>query len=156
VAVNFFLVRYRYTYSGTEVWKNGRLQQLRSITNDDGKNFDVMAWPDGEGLRVRVNGRERTTRADVWTTTYWKLADSRFRNQAVPLLDADTGRDINAALKYVGEESINVAGQPQKCNHYRLAGGVQVDLWYDSQDRLVHQDFIEDGHRTRLELVRVQ
>ncbi len=156
VSVNYLLVRYRYTYSGTEVWKNGRLHHLRSVTNDDGKNFDVTAWADGDGLRVRVNNRERTTRWDVWTTTYWKLADAKFRNQGVPLLDADTGKDINAVLRYVGPESVNVAGQMQNCSHYRVTGGVQVELWYDAQERLVRQESIEDGHRTVLELVRVQ
>src|SRR5262249_20978755 len=104
------------------------------------------------GLRVKVNGQERAIRPDVWTTTYWRLPDARWRNAAVPLLDCDTGKEINATLKYVGTSQINVAGQAQNCVHYQLTGGVQVDVWYDQNERPVRQESIEDGHKTVLEI----
>src|SRR5207249_2066538 len=105
-----------------------------------------------KGLRVTVNGTERVTRPDVWTTTYWRLADAKFRNQDVPLLDGDTGRDLTAKLQYVDTVPLNVDGQQQQCVHYRLTGQVQVELWYDSQEHLVRQESLEDGHRSVLEL----
>jgi hypothetical protein len=151
---------YNYTYTGTEVWKegkDGRLLSLTSTSNDNGKRFDVQANPDSNGLRVRVNGQERLIRADAWTTTYWKLADARFHNQAVPLLDADTGKDFNGRLNYLGAEQISVTGQVQNCYHFRVTGGPNpVDLWYDAQHRLVRQEFTEDGHRTILQLAAIR
>src|SRR5438105_15705134 len=36
VLVSYFLIKYRYSYQGTEVWKDGRLVYLDSKTNDDG------------------------------------------------------------------------------------------------------------------------
>jgi hypothetical protein len=41
-------------------------------------------------------------------------------------------------------------------NHYKLTGKVNVDLWYDGSDRLVRQEWVESGHKTVLELVRVR
>ena len=155
VRLSYLIYRYTYTYAGTEVWKDGRLQRLDSNTNDDGKRFAVTAVADGDLVRVHANGTEHRSRPDVWTTTYWRLADAKLRNQAVTLLDADTGRDIRATLRYVGTQALTVAGQVQNCVHYSLAGGVKVELWYDDQERLVRQDSIEDGHRTMLELVRI-
>jgi len=147
------LVRYTYSYRGTETWQNGRLVQLDSAANDDGKVFAVSARAIDKGLRVQVNGHVHDTRPDVWTTTYWKLADARFRNQSVPLIDADTGRDIVARLQFLGAEAVNVAGEIQRCAHYKLTGGsLQVDLWYDGQERLVRQLSVEQGQPTLLEL----
>lgn len=156
VRVRSYLVyNYVYQFRGAEIWKDGKLQRLDSNTVDDKKQFAVQAWNDGKSLHVVSNGQERTTRPDVWTSIYWRLPEARFRNQSVPLIDADTGRDIRATLQYVGVNSINVNGQTLNCAHYRLVGGVQVDLWYDAQERLVRHESIEDGHRTLLELARI-
>jgi hypothetical protein len=157
VSVRYYRVyKYTYTYQGTETWKDGRLLKLESTANDNGKAFAVSAWAEGDGLKVRSNGREHLTRAEVWTTTYWHPPDSRFQNQAVPLLDADTGKDINAHCQFIGSQRLSVAGQEQDCKHFRLTGGVTVDVWYDAQDHLVREEMVEDGHRTVFQLTRVQ
>ncbi len=156
VRISYFIKTYTYSYRGTEIWKDGRLLRLDSSANDDGKRYALSAVSDGKAVRVQVNGVEHSTRPDVWVTTYWHLADAKFRNQAVPLLDADTGKDINATLQYVGTSPINVGGQVQTCAHYRLSGSVQVDVWYDAQEHLVRQTAIEEGHRTALELKQIR
>jgi hypothetical protein len=145
-----------YAYRGTEVWKNGRLFKLDSSTNDDGTRYVVNAVADGENLRVKVNGQERLVRGDVWVTSYWHLAQARFRNQAVPLLDVDSGKEINGTLQLVGNQSLTVAGVVQSCTHYRVTGGVTADLWYDAQERLVRQEWMEKNLRCVLELNRIR
>jgi hypothetical protein len=156
ISLRVVLVRYNYTYRGTEVWKGGRLQELRSRANENGKPSDVVVVPDANGLRVWVNGQEGRAPADSWVTTYWQLPNAEARKRPQTLVDADTGRVLNATLQYVGASQIAVAGQVQDCAHYRLAGGVQVDLWYDGNDRLVRQEWVEDNHKAVLELARVQ
>ncbi len=158
VRLSFFggLKVYTYQYRGTEAWKDGRLQRLDGTSNDDGKAYAVSVVPDNDKLRLRVNGQERLIRPDVWVTTYWRLPVAAQRNGAVPLLDGDTGKEINATLKYVGPGQVNVGGQARNCAHYRLTGGVQVDVWYDDQERLVRQEWVEDGHKSILELTRVR
>jgi hypothetical protein len=157
VRLNYFIKVYTYSYRGTEVWKNGRLVQLDSTSDDDGKRYTVAVRPDATGLRVQVNGQDRqSVRPDVWLSTYWRLPDAKYRNQPVPLLDADTGKDLHAQLHFVAEVQKTIAGQTMNCTHYRLTGDVKVDLWYDAQERMVRQEAIEDGHRTVLELVRIR
>jgi hypothetical protein len=157
VSLRYLVHHYTYVYNGTEAWKDGRLYSLKSTCNDDGKRYQVTATADGNTLRVQVNGHERTTRPDVWVTSYWHLPDARFRNAAVPLLDADSGKDISGRLQYIGTSQVTVGGQVQNCAHYRVTEGTTpVDLWYDSQERLVRRDYVEDGHRTILELTAVR
>jgi hypothetical protein len=144
--------RYRYTYNGTEIWKDWRLVRFESSCNDNGKEFQVSAAPDAEGLRVKANGREHVARADAWPTTYWRLPDRKLRNQALALLEADTGKDLEGTLEYVGLEQVSIAGQMVRCAHYRLTGGVHQDLWYDGTERLVRQEWVEDGRKVLLQL----
>jgi hypothetical protein len=137
------------------VWRENRLIELRSNSNDNGKRFAVSCAANGDRLRVEANGASRTVRGDTWLTSYWHAPPKNFRNRAIPLLDADTGKELNATLHYVGTAQVNVAGRSQSCTHYRVSGDVQTNLWYDAHDRLVREDSLEDGHRTVFELVRI-
>src|SRR5262249_32376483 len=127
VSLTKFFIKYRYTYEGTEWWKDGRLVRLKSQTNDDGKQYAVLAQADGDKLRVHVNSQERvTSRTDVWTTTYWISPDPKFCHPAAALLDCDTGKDLRGNVQYIGTQQLTVAGQTQNCPHYRITGDVQV------------------------------
>lgn len=156
VRVSYLVYTYTYSYQGTETWKEGRLDALTSTSNDDGKKYSVSMRAEGDGLRVQVNGKERRSRPDVWTTTSWRSPDARFHNEAIPLIDADTGNAITARLQHLGSTEFHVLGQTHTCTHYRLTGGLQADLWFDEQGRLVRKDSLEDGHRAVLELVRIR
>jgi hypothetical protein len=156
VDIRILLIRYTYHYRGREVWKNGRLQSFASTCNDNGKHYEVSAVAEEAGLRVRVNGQERMARPETWLTSYWTLPDAKVREGVVPLLDADNGRELDCRIQHVGTMQMPIAGQVQNVNHYRLTGKVQVDLWYDGADRLVRQEWMEEGHRTLLELVRIR
>jgi hypothetical protein len=153
----FPLVKYRYTYRGQEVWKDGRVLRLDSNCNDDGKNYVVSAVADANGVRVRVNNQpERMARPEVWLTSYWSLPDKNLRDRILSLLDVDTGQDMQGRLQYVGPEQRTVAGHLQNVHHYRLVSTLQVDLWYDASERLVRQEWTEDGRRVVVDLARVR
>ena len=147
------IYKYTYSYRGTETWQGHRLIRLESSTNDDGTRFTVNAVADGNWLRVKVNDQERLSRPDVWTTSYWRLPEARFRNGAVPLLDADTAQPIDGQMRLVGTEALSIGGQTQNCAHYHVSGKrIEVDVWYDAQERMVRQESVEQGHRTVFEL----
>jgi hypothetical protein len=158
VSVRILLHTYRYTLRATEVRKDGLLVGFESTCNDDGKQYAVSAAPDKDGgLHVKVNGREHLARADAWVTTFWQLPDAKVRGQVIPLLDADTGKDMNGTLQLVGTVRMAVNGEAQNCSHYRLSGTpITYDLWYDATDRLIRQEWTEDGHKAVLELARLK
>jgi hypothetical protein len=158
ISVRMYLVKtYTYSYSGTETWKAGRLQELKSKANDDGKALEVTAWATVDGLMVWNGGKQRPTAGDAWTTTYWRLPDPALRNRPIHLLDADTGKDLYGTLQFVDWQELNVAGQKQKCSHYRLTGDkLNVELWYDAKEHLVREKLVEDGHTLTLELTSIR
>jgi hypothetical protein len=155
VKVRVLFFKYTYWYRGREVWKDRRLQTFESSSDDNGKHYAVNAAADSAGLRITVNGRTRRISGDAWTTSYWRLPDLALRNGGLLLLDADTGRDLAARLQNLGEQTVSVSGEALRATHYRLAGAVTVDLWFDATERMVRQDWVEDGHRTIIQLSRV-
>jgi hypothetical protein len=156
VTVRIALVTYRYSFRGTEVYKEGKLAQLSSTTNDDGKKHSVSGEANKDGLALTADGANVQVKGEPWLTTYWQLPPEGKRGPNVTLLDADTGKLIAAKMEKIGVEKISVLGKGTDCVHYRLTGGVQVDLWYDGADRMVRQEMVEDGHRTIMELSRFQ
>ena len=156
ISVTFLLVTYKYTYRGYEVWKDGKLARFNSWCNDNGTSYVVAAIADGDKLKVRVNKQERTIRDDVWLTSYWSQPDTKRLNQTLPLLDADSGVDLEGKFQFLATESRGIAGQTVNVNHFRLSGKVNVDLWYDGSGRLVRREWIEEGHRTVIELNRLR
>jgi hypothetical protein len=159
VVVRILLIEYRYKFRGREVWKDGRLTQLDSTCNDDGKAFVVSAAAEGNSVRLKVTAQSRTeehlVRGDVWLTSFWAEPEKRV-NQEVPIIDVDTGKELSGRLNYVGIEQRQLAGQTVNLSHYRLTGKVERELWYDGAKRLVRQEWIEDGHRTLVELTRLR
>jgi hypothetical protein len=148
VRVNKGVFSYAYDVHATEWWKADRLVGIKVNANDNGKRTEVVGSADGDHLRLRVNARERLVRHDLWVNSFWKLADARFHNNSVPVLDADSGQEYTGQLKYIGAEQVMVANQPLKTFHFRVTGGNMThELWFDESHRLVRQEFVEQGRR---------
>ena len=145
---------YKYSFQGVEHWHNGRIIELSGSCNDDGTKTDMTGTASGDMLKLKVNGKDRNCRGDVWSTTYWTLPDKRFFNAKVPLLDSDTGTEYVGHLEYKNTEKVMVGGNPQECYHFRVTGGptTPCDLWYDAQQRLVRQEFTDHGRKVLLTL----
>jgi hypothetical protein len=152
VAVDALLFRYKFSYRGMEVWKDGKLLKMQSNTNDNGKKISVSAVADSASIQLRVGNKERQVRADVWTTSYMRYPDLSRCDKTVALLDADSGKEITAKMQLIGKEELVVAGNKMTCEHFRLSGGVTTDLWYDGQKKLVRQESVESGHKLLIEL----
>jgi hypothetical protein len=151
-----FVKVFSYQVDSTEVWKNGQLVQLNSVATEDGKTTKVDVGKSGDKLLVRVNGgTPGSLNPEVWSSSYWKLADARYHNKTVPVLDADTGKELRGQLDFVGTEKLGA--KALDCYHFRVTGiPVPIDLWFDLHHRLVRQEFTEQGHRTIVELIAVR
>jgi hypothetical protein len=79
--------RYRYRHDSREVFRDGRLQDIRSTTDDNGTKYRVEGEAIGGDLRI---AREDDEQANGCLTTfaYW---DPAFLNQN-RLLNAQTGK----------------------------------------------------------------
>lgn len=156
VTVKVLFKKYVYTCRSREVWKDKRLSEFTSRCNDDGKKFQVSAVAKADGVHFDVNGRERIVKPEVWLTSYWTLPDAKIRKGVIPVVDADNGREMVVRIEHVGAAQVTVGGQLINTQHYRLTGTTRADLYYDDAERLVREEWVEDGHPTALELNRVR
>jgi hypothetical protein len=156
IKVSHGLITFKYSFRGQEVWKDRRLSRLESTTDDNSKRYTVSAASDGKELKIKTNGTEARAKTETWSSTYWTLPELKLRENNLTILDADNGKLLEAKLAYVATEKHKIAGQEVSLNHYRLTGKLTVDLWYDGHDRLVRQEWTEQGHKTILILVRVR
>ena len=149
---------FSYDVDSQETWKAGQLVSLKSVATEDGKTTRVEVTRTGEQLRVQINSAGgNNLRSDVWPSSYWKLADKRYHNKQVPILDSDTGNEYNGKLDYVGTEKLKVGSRLEDCYHFRVTGiPVPIDLWFDQYHRVVRQEFTDSGHRTIVQLIAVR
>jgi hypothetical protein len=66
-----FISVYRFEHDAHEIWKDGTLQELRAITNDNGESFDVLVWPQASGLLLNVNGEEHGVGRGAVPSSLW-------------------------------------------------------------------------------------
>jgi hypothetical protein len=156
IKVQRLIIQYNLTIDSTEWWRDDRLVSLKSQTKENGKMTSIDVAAEGTQLRARVNGQERMLPGETWTSTFRKLPDAKFHNKDLPLFEIDTGREFQGQLQYIGTEKLTILNQLLPCYHFRYTGGPSpTDVWFDSQHRLVRQEFVEKGHRTIGQLIRV-
>ncbi len=145
---------YSFTNETQEWWLKDRLTNLSAVSTENGKKTEVSAKAEVDRVLVAVNGQTRAVTWEIWTASFWKLADRRFHNKEVAILEPDTGKDMVGKLEYVGKENLKVGTQTEECFRFRVTGVPSpTDLWFDRHHRLVRQEFTESGQRMIVQLM---
>lgn len=144
---------FSYDHTNTEIWRDGKLISIRTRTNDDGDKINIEGSPEGEVFRVTAEA-EHDYDLPVIPTSYWNkdLIDRKV------LLNSQSGEPLPVDISKVGEEEIEVDGQPVKAERYKILATndfpFDVDIWYDSETaRWVGMQFPAKGSLIKYELV---
>jgi hypothetical protein len=137
------IVFYRYEQRNRALWENGALVSFISNTDDDGDAFAVRASRNGDGLSVAVNGTDGIAVSDWFPTTYWnKRTVTQDR-----LLATRDGEVLAVDTKFVGVETVKAGGRDVTAERFEMRGDLDIDLWYDENDRWVKLAFDYRGNR---------
>jgi hypothetical protein len=125
---------YSYTHDNTELWRNGQLVSIETVTDANGKDYAVSGRASAEGFVVSGKNGEITLPADIMPTSYWQadFMDSR------QLLDTQRGNEMNVAITAQAYDDA-VAAQ-----EYMVEGDLELNLWYGDA-RLRKLTFDNDG-----------
>ena len=98
---------YRFRHRSHEIWREGKLVDLHSETDDDGDSYALSVHPDDDGaLLVQSNDGSRKVPADILPTSYW--------NPAVldrgELLDTESGKTLKVAVSRLSDGRYDVSG----------------------------------------------
>ncbi len=98
-----FVKVYQYDHRSVETWRQGCLEDIQAVTDDNGEKFQVAGEQLDTSFRVEVNGERRTLEEGcVGTFAYWEpdlLTAPR-------LLNSQTGELEDVALERLGERPL--------------------------------------------------
>lgn len=158
VKFNFIVYAYVFKFRGTEVWRDGRLEQADIHCEDGGKKRSFLLKTDDNAIQqVSFNGQSvdgATTPA--MTTAYWQLPMAELRAKSFPIVDVDTGILHDAKIAVIGPATVSASGRTLKCQHVKIDGPSPSELWFDENDLLVGQKSVERGHLTELRLTQIR
>lgn len=145
-----FVSVYRYEHSAEERWTDNCLTEFDASTNANGKRIEVSGERSGAGFLVE-DGQNLTQLPEcVMTFAYW---NPEFLDQP-RLMNSQTGEYVDVQVERVGDEMLDVRGQPTPATRYKLkADKVDLTLWYSRDDEwLALESVATGGHIIRYEL----
>ncbi|MEQ8585413.1 MAG: DUF6134 family protein [Thalassobaculaceae bacterium] len=123
-----FIPVYRYEHRARELWRDGRLVRLDTVTNNDGDIQKVAGRAGADGFTVDGPGGALTAPADILPSSYWHPSFTA----ANRMLDSQKGRILEFDVSKVGTERIEALGRPVDADRFAMRGDIDLDFWYDA------------------------
>ena len=129
----FFIPVYRFEHESTEVWQDGKLSSLESITNENGTPVRIQVYQVEDALIVQTADGNFPVNREIIPASLWNrlILD---RNQTLATI---SGNLKKFKVQYMGAEELKVRGKKVATQHFRLTGEFERELWYDKNDVLV-------------------
>jgi hypothetical protein len=137
-----FVTAYRFQYTATERWVNGRLIALDSATDDNGTQHKLTVALKGAALQVEADGQAAEVDKNIMPASLW---NPELVRQSVTL-DTQNGQVTPISVVDDGAEQVTVENGPAPAHRYTIKGKFSQDVWYDARGRLVQvQLVVRDG-----------
>lgn len=143
VAVKFaFVTVYRFHKTARETWRDGRVINFRSETDDNGTEIKARADSGPEGM-VAIGPKGRVVAPPgTMISGYWNAATVGRR----VLIDSEDGTLVPIKVEGGGTAEIVIDGHRVRTRHYRIKGELARELWYGPDGLLVKMRLIgSDG-----------
>ena len=133
--VKFLFIRaYSYSHENTEIWRDGCLRRIDSLTRDNGKRFEVSGESTYDSFRLTTLQTSRSLARDcVMTFAYW---DPHFLTQS-HLLNAQTGDYVDVEVEPIGKRRFDLADGAIVADGFRVRApgeGLDISVWYQQQN----------------------
>ena len=137
-------------HESRELWRDRRLIELKSVTDEDGNVFEVAAAATDDGIRVRSEDGLIVAPPQIHTSnSIWDVATMLQRE----VIDARNGGIIGLVAEALGDEEIEVSGQMVIAARYRaITPDAAAQLWY-ADDQLVKVQLEVRGETVEYRLV---
>ncbi|HEY9537427.1 MAG TPA: DUF6134 family protein [Kiloniellaceae bacterium] len=144
-----FVTVFRYEHKRVERWRDGELESLAGMTNDDGTEYEIsIVRKEGHYSRT-INGNQEELTGTVAVDSLW----SKDRLVAGKLFSAASDKVYRVRSDLMGTETIEAKGEPVEAEHYKLSGEIDRDLWYGPTGELLKVKYENDDGET-FEFVR--
>jgi hypothetical protein len=137
-----FIPAYKYEHRSAERWADNCLLEFDARTNANGDRIEVSGERTNSGFRVEKGEEPVELPECVMTFAYW---NPDFLEQP-RLLNPQTGEYVDVTVEKVGNEMLEVNGQPVDATRFRLtAYEVDLTLWYSRDDEWLALESVAEG-----------
>ncbi len=145
------LALYSFHQNGHELWRNGKLVELATDTDDNGKNFTLRVGRGDDGrLTIHSASQSLATAGELAAATLWNREALSFAK----LIDSIDGSILQIEVDDGGDETVMVGGHAEVAHRYKVTGGLRRELWYHRDGRLLRTRFTaSDGSVVEYRLV---
>jgi hypothetical protein len=130
-------IRFTYSHRCEETWRAGALQQMNCTDARGNDRKSVVARLAGAVLQINGTGFRGTAPAATLPSSWWNAGIVRQSS----IVDTTDGRILRVTASRVREEQVATASGSVAATHWRIRGGVQKDIWFDSVGRWVKSSF---------------
>jgi Family of unknown function (DUF6134) len=143
----WFINAYSYSHLARERWRGECLQEIEARTDDNGTRKAVRGSRNGAQFEMDDGSAKSRLPACIMSFAYWNptmLKQTR-------LLNVQTGELTDVRIEALGEESLQVRGEPTSARRYALhAPKFRIDLWYAADTQWVRlESRTESGRMLR-------
>lgn len=144
----FGAVLYREVSDRTEHWRNGRLVGFQSVTDKDGKTYDVSGKADGERFAITGPEGSFSAPADVQPPNTWSASCLK----STTMLSSISGRIFSARIIDQGAEMLSVDGRRFRTQKYEIDADRPHTVWFNDAGIPLQIESDEEGQPVRLVL----
>ncbi len=142
LSVRFAGIRvFHYKHNSREVWRDGSLAAIDSVTNNDGDDMHLTLRRNGDALTIDGTEYQGVAAGALVPTSYWFM-DTIQQSQ---IIDSQNGRIFPVVIRKIGRETVEAGGAAVAATRYTLQEQLTMNLWYDDQGRWVKTSFESDG-----------
>lgn len=144
-----FVPVFRYEHKRVERWRDGELESLAGMTNDDGTQYEISIVRKGGHYSRTINGSEEDLAGPVAVDSFW----SKDMLTGGKLFSAASDQVYRVRSDLMGIETIAARGETVEAEHYKLSGELDRDLWFAPSGELLKLQY-ENDEGERFEFVR--
>lgn len=124
-----FISFFSYKHKNKEIWRDGKLVNIVTKTDDNGKLFKLNGRLEDRGFVVNTGGEEKVFPREIVPTSYWNFSTIAKKNW----LDTQRGILLDLTIDNNGSEKIlNIHGKEFSANRYDISNDLNLSLWYKS------------------------
>lgn len=140
------LIKFDYTLSNRESWRDGVLQEMRSRTDNNGPIEFANANRTSRGLEMEGSSYQGIVEGNPATTSYFT---SDFLERRT-WINTQNGKIFTPSIGRVGAANFATNEGETPCTRYAIRGGVNSDLYYDSNFEWMGSSFSVAGRTARI------
>ena len=134
-----FVEAYSYNHVSKEQWQDGCLSSIDADTTENKVVSKVKGKLEADAFSISNGAQNQALPSCVMTFAYWNpktLTQTK-------LLNPQNAEYLDAKIKQIGTETIDVKGVKTDATHYLLQGlsegktKLNIDLWYDQNKNWV-------------------